>query len=1677
MQKNTKKNRVKNTGQQQRAPAFNALTKQGNHFALLTDSRSPLLPSICFRGGAADIFATSSQGAPFLSGPAAALHLAQIEAQLILRQLTAITVASNLSNQQLALLHLLQTAAAANNKSNVQPLASIMYQQQGAPFNRPRAMPFRPQQPGHVMGANMPQMNNYPVGRFPPPTHLPEKQESAISVCIQGGRHEDIRLTNQMTQISRQHCADPHLPGGGQSHRSETGYSNSSNLIPLSSDNQPYQRQDLEWSEYQTPNNVFAPNQQQQRQQPQQLSHPHANPNPRPPGGGAQNWNVPVSDQGRPQGGDMQNMYVPESAGSILASFGLSNDDLEFLSHYPDDQLTPDTLPLILRDIKIQKTTRTTDPPPTFSENLPPFSDRPPPPRLSLPQLRPALPRSPDIPSFLSVAQIAGKVIDYGHASRAAEEGRDSFKREPLPKESPTKAEYKQRKAESPGRRRSSDGSPHVQKYRENKDYKRRTPSPGAPKHKRALVREPPPTSRSERDVPRMKPSSEARSDSLKSARPSESKHISGAHKSLPTPTMISDFSADPPKVYPHTCSLCETQCEREKDWTYHVNTVNHTASCRDLRNRYPGWKPDLPRKGSEACSTWRSLDRSASRSVSRSLSCSPTPPPDRRKRASPPTSVRRHRESHSPRHPLQPPHGHGHRPSGRYSPLQSRRGPTGVSTSRGLKRSSEDTAKRLTGSSSQSSGGRSSTGKSGNHPSLKVAKPGDKPAVGKEAAPGQSSEKTLKPTPKLQKKQPPGSCLLYLTGLPADAKYQEVVSLVQAFGKVDNVLIVKSEEPAENQGPRQYAHATVCMHNEQEAKVLAACCTLSIRDHPITVSDKEPEDTTNSSIPVIIKGHVEGASKTTKDPSNINSTIESPETSVVREKIKERGVVKIAGLPKGDCLDLEGEITKLAEPYGTPVKILVITDPKEAVVTMPDVESAQEMLKAYDKTPALINDSVLNMMPLPPNLELDLNRPVALFQSLMGPRNPASEAEAADDWKCLLVVNNVPQTPSGPTEVRGLVKRFGTVQQALALKDMIIFEMETADMAQKVFNRFQTYPCIIQNNPLSFTWKPDPVPDPEANTLKGDISAGVEAVGTTPADEAVGAPDQSVLKVETRTGEVGGKNPGDEEEEEEEEGGEVKTELQEVATALEGTDEKPSDTALNQVEVTAPNTEVLPRGQSGGEVTDKVLNILTADSDKDKQAVALGSTRATPSATTGIKCSEVPVSGPSPTVMAAVIEALRQESRNRSSASSKNTTEKTPADKPTDKQTPVVQPPPALPKVTPEILKALLEECRARSSSRANAEHTKKDKEPVPPAGQKADAGRERVAKRKTHDEERESERKQREKRRKVQEEKVEKERREREKRQCQREGSSGSAKSRSEGSRPSGRSPRSESRRGYGENRTSPVLQSNKQQVEEGEEVGEETTPFDLEDFVTLDEVEDVAEVITKDATESREPTGHDATTTSALETESQADPTPAEAADPGNPVELGEKDQEKESSGSPATTEEQSVKTEEGTGVLEAENVPELRDDRTELVATVPKTTCDEVTEASDVKGPIDATPADIPAVSGKEEEEEKDSPEMKGKSKSQEESEETVKKKIKLEPLFHEDYTIPPFTPDCPVGMEFLVPKSGFFCKVCSKFYSGTDEAKKNHCKSLKHYQNLEKSLDKWRAKKEGSSMAS
>ncbi|XP_070789135.1 matrin-3 [Pituophis catenifer annectens] len=61
--------------------------------------------------------------------------------------------------------------------------------------------------------------------------------------------------------------------------------------------------------------------------------------------------------------------------------------------------------------------------------------------------------------------------------------------------------------------------------------------------------------------------------------------------------------------------------------------------------------------------------------------------------------------------------------------------------------------------------------------------------------------------------------------------------------------------------------------------------------------------------------------------------------------------------------------------------------------------------------------------------------------------------------------------------------------------------------------------------------------------------------------------------------------------------------------------------------------------------------------------------------------------------------------------------------------------------------------------------------------------------------------------------------------------------------------------------------------------------------------------------------------------------------------------------------------------------------------------------------------------------------------------------------------YDEHRIGPYQPNVPVGVNYVVPRTGFYCKLCSLFYTNEDSAKKVHCSSLAHYQKLKKHMEK------------
>ncbi|KAM4750774.1 uncharacterized protein FYW61_004838 isoform 2-T2 [Anableps anableps] len=1534
-------------------------------------------------------------------------------------------------------------------------------QHQGSqPFlNAPRP----PHQPSVSQHPNHPNMQGMGF-QFPRPNQLPDELESALS--IRGTRDMDHRQVDLMNQ-SNQHQNQ----GTGIGQHGNYG----SNPMLLPADNQPGHQQGVDWSNYQPPAKLFASTQQQQPQSSQT-------------GGRTLNWNPPINDSPAPQtrqplgdGGRMegQGLYTPESAGSILASFGLSNDDLEVLSHYPDDQLTPDTLPFILRDIQLNKsgkqTTVSSSSSSSYSHNVPPSGSS----------------HSPEVPSLLTVTQTAGKVIDYGHASRGTEESgtRETFKREQLSSERTVKmlpaATSSSASQVDKTERRQVRLEHKEPKQHGDRDY--RKTSCEKRKNSRSPAREfaPLPKSRNlDRDYrqveTKQRSSSETKSeDSSRHSLPSSSaSRQHGSSKKLPTPTMISDFAAVSPKVFPHTCSLCHIQCDQEKDWIDHINTVDHTAACRDLRNKYPDWKPNLPsrsgRYGSRAL--WDPKDGSPFNSAPRSLSHSPSSSRGKYRRE--PYIPRPHGRPYSPPRHSRPlyhtEHGHWikHPHSGSHSPPYSHReswpdkrnrDSSGGYSHHGVKRPHEGLTK---GSGDKTrSPPSSAAGHGSKHgppkPPTKAIKAAPKPAI-------KTTKMAVKNLPVKKKKKvaaptsqgmPFADRLVYLTGIPVDATEQEVTDLVSSFGKINNVILLPCSEEESEKGQGQ--KASVCMMKAEDAQALASASELCIRDQAISaLVARKPEDGQLSEA----KSKAD-AEKDKESAGNISGGETDQKTS------DQKWNVLITGLP--DSGWSEGDITELVQSFGAPSDIILAKHIGKTLVSFPDLEVAEDLVKVHSFKPAMFKNTEVKMRLV--KQQIGLSTPVALYNLFTGLLDPL-EGPAPVGWNSLVVIKNVPDTSAASSEVLKLMRRFGTVIKYLIVNNMIICEMATTAMALSVYKRFLMFPCIIQNNPLIFYRKADPRAHPQTKIIPAycDASEDKRADNTQVAAEPVEQDGESQL---------------DHCEDPPEKDGDEKTKTEEKTVEENVMEEESKDNCVEEEEL---NVSVF---------------LPASDAKPDKDAVDAENTEVNKDT------SESELGN---------VEETQAPSSDAGSASAEAAM-------------------PELPKMTQDMVNALLVECRTRTANNLN-------KTAAPPSGDQEQAKREKEDQEKTADlaknttEEKDEEAKKQEKERKEKEAKKEKERKERERREREREKErkERERRERSEkGSKDIERREwerrereRRERRRGYDERsfgsrssyRLGGYRQSSRDEryrgqaerkKDEPEEDPSDDFPFNMSDFVTVDELGDVTDLPdpafpmetqdeadaaprTEQQEEHKEQLNFQDTsveTTSTQKAESDDKVPESEHVDKPTPPTLNSSESDQDPNAAEA---------EVHTAPSETEGQSEASEDtmKTEPDATLASSLDVEPIVTSAPAQSTSSSPA-VEATAGAEEKSRRSSPVKHSEAQNEEVSNKQAEQRSQDEdnmdeapapetsavnrgaaeglpavlqtekPQKAEDKTdtkeksvkkrLPPYDPSTAVGMEYLIPKTGFFCKVCSRFFTGAKVAEINHCKTLKHYENLQKFL--------------
>nr|XP_061816584.1 uncharacterized protein LOC133606540 isoform X1 [Nerophis lumbriciformis]XP_061816585.1 uncharacterized protein LOC133606540 isoform X1 [Nerophis lumbriciformis] len=100
--------------------------------------------------------------------------------------------------------------------------------------------------------------------------------------------------------------------------------------------------------------------------------------------------------------------------------------------------------------------------------------------------------------------------------------------------------------------------------------------------------------------------------------------------KGGPTTSMVQDYSAVTPSVFPHTCVLCNKECTLIKDWIAHQNTTLHLENCKVFQKQFPNWDGELlsvsDEKGQKTSTSTSQSHHKKSQRRSRSSSCSRSP-------------------------------------------------------------------------------------------------------------------------------------------------------------------------------------------------------------------------------------------------------------------------------------------------------------------------------------------------------------------------------------------------------------------------------------------------------------------------------------------------------------------------------------------------------------------------------------------------------------------------------------------------------------------------------------------------------------------------------------------------------------------------------------------------------------------------------------------------------------------------------------------------------------------------------------------------------------------------------------------------------------------------------------------------------------------------------------------
>ncbi|XP_075839769.1 zinc finger protein 638 isoform X21 [Microtus pennsylvanicus] len=821
----------------------------------------------------------------------------------------------------------------------------------------------------------------------------------------------------------------------------------------------------------------------------------------------------------------VQSRYTKESASSILASFGLSNEDLEELSRYPDEQLTPENMPLILRDIRMRKMGRRLPNLPSHSRNK----------------------------ETLGKETVSSNVIDYGHASKYG------YTEDPLEvriydPEIPTdevKNEFRSQENIS-----ATVPSPNVTRNSvfPVEDVFRQMDFPALNQQER-IPQKPVISSddahvgprgskksyQSEADLPIRSPFGIVKASWL----PKFTQAGTQKMKRLPTPSMMNDYYAASPRIFPHLCSLCNVECSHLKDWIQHQNTSTHIESCRQLRQQYPDWNPEiLPSRRNESNRKENETPRR------RSHSHSPSPRHSRRS-----SSSHRYHRSRSPARYRYRPRSRSPRichsfvskyrsRSRSRSPYRSRnlvrRSPKSyrsVSPERTSRRSVRSDRKKAVEDGGQRSVHGTEVNKQKNIEAVdKGFLPAQKPKLASGTKP---SVKSIRPRKDLSLSS---NSILLVSELPEDGFTEEDIrKAFHPFGNITDILLVPCRNEAYLEMEYKKAVTAVMRHTETipleiKGKIVKVCVpgrkkaqTKEVKKKPsdskkLSASALKKETDPSKNIKTLtsasfaktgrikpstfklnkftanseIKTSSEDKAAGKSAEETTSGTLETSENEPMSKEMEEMSVVFISNLPnKGYSTE---EIYNLAKPFGSLKDVLILLSHKKAYIEI-NKKSADSMVKFYTSFPVSMDGNQLSISMAPE--DMDIKDEEAVFTTLIQESNPKANIDEIYDR--FVHFDNVPE--DGLQCVLCVGHQFGTVDRYVFMsnKNKVILQLESPESALSMYNFLKQYPQSIGDYVLTCTLSPKM--DSEAQT-ESDPELGREStfspdLKNSPVDES----------------------------------------------------------------------------------------------------------------------------------------------------------------------------------------------------------------------------------------------------------------------------------------------------------------------------------------------------------------------------------------------------------------------------------------------------------------------------------------------------------------------------------------------------------------------------------------------